>query len=200
MISFKMRVISVLKNITPVLLVLSIAMSSSAQKRFLANLPTGPSVSRVNISETMLKLGMAKIPIGAVGPYMALITEPKNIEVYQCDGDEKTIKDATEAFMKTMRQNDYDELLTAEEYGVVNNIYLVFEKTKKKDEREATAMVIYSKEPRGLSIVVIHGKFNVNALSFNPAEFPYLELECLMNVMPDIWYSDGGWILDFPNF
>lgn len=138
---------------------------ASAQTRLLADLPSGPNVSRVNISETMIKIGTAAIPINAVGPYVALIKSPKNIEIYSCAADKNTKNEASTQFMNMLKGLDYEELLTAEEFGEVNNIYMVYQTDKATGKREASSMIVYNSDPNNLNIVVIHGTFNIDELS-----------------------------------
>ena len=156
-----------LKALLLSLIILVGAGSAFAQKRLLSDLPSGPDVSRVNISEAMLKMGTGIVPFGTVGPYAALIKDPKSMEIYACN-DEKLTKEAVSKFNGKLKSLDLEDLLSAEEYGTVTKIYMVYEKDKKSGDRTATAMIIYNYDKQSVEIVVIHGSFNMDGLSDQP--------------------------------
>lgn len=151
---------SITKQVLSLLLLTLISLTSWGAERILDRLPDGQQVSRVNISEPMIKMGAANfLMAGAVSPYLGLITEAKNIEIYNCE-NASLIDKVDSRFKRIVNNLTTEEILSASEEGFETNIVMVYDKDSPKTaERKAKALIIYNREPKALNIIVVHGSF-----------------------------------------
>lgn len=139
-------------------IVLCLPVLAKAQSSILNDMPQGDGVTKMYINKSMIKLG-ADIASSSLGQYKDIFKEIEGIEIYSCDKGALARK-ANDAFQKVLKNKNIETMAYSEEKKEVTAIYTVT-----NNQGQPQGMIIYSYEPGELSIIVIHGNLDIEALS-----------------------------------
>lgn len=140
------------------LLALCLPVLAKAQSAILNDLPQGDGVSKMYINKSMIQLG-ADLASSSLGQYKDIFKEIEGIEIYSCDKGALARK-ANDAFQKVLKKRNIETMVYNEEKKEISAIYTVT-----NNQGQLEGMIIYNYEPGELSIIVIHGNIDIEALS-----------------------------------
>lgn len=154
-----------MKTITSLLvalLAMVFSTSCSAQKQF-ADIASNKDVSSVYVGKAMLKMAQSVITTDMTDgiDIKSLIKDLNSIEILSCDNGSVVKKIASDVEKRIVTLNANVLLETNED----NESVVIYGTPDPKDENKISNLIIYSREPSELNLVVLNGSIDMAAVA-----------------------------------